>query len=212
MGNNRPRSFLIARSCIHPHVGWISFATFHSTQAVGVAASCGQYWEPCLSKSQAPCWGQERSFQGNASLIIPSAECVFLESRANVSFVFNFIFTMSGTTFSDEILETNSGTVTTWLPLSTPWLSIQACSSQIYAQRAGLGANLIAFDPLYGLEISASAIPCLPSEVTAWYLQAQTNSLTTTLLGPTFVCPGAYSAVETILVNSKTQQILCCPS
>jgi hypothetical protein len=118
---------------------------------------------------------------------------------------------MSGTTFSDEILETNSGTVTAWLPLSTPWLSIQACSSQIYAQRAGLGANFIAFDPLYGLEISASAIPCLPSEVSAWYLQGQ-NSPTTTLLGPTFVCPGAYSAVETILVNSQTQQILCCPS
>jgi hypothetical protein len=32
------RSFLIERSSIHPHVGWISFATFPSTQAVGVAA------------------------------------------------------------------------------------------------------------------------------------------------------------------------------
>jgi hypothetical protein len=114
------------------------------------------------------------------------------------------------TSFSEEILETNSGTITAWLPISTPWLSIAACSSQIYAQRAGLGGNLIAFDPLYGESIVPSAIPCLPTEVTSsWY---QSNSAITTLLGPTFVCPGAYSAVETILVNSLMQQVLCCPS
>lgn len=113
-------------------------------------------------------------------------------------------------TFSDESLQIISGTTTAWLPISSPWLSIAACSSQIYAQRAGLGGNLIAFDPLFGESIVPSAIPCLPTEVTSsWY---QSNSATTTVLGPTFVCPGAYSAVETILVNSLTQQILCCPS
>ena len=114
------------------------------------------------------------------------------------------------TTFSGESLQTISGTVTAWLPITTPWISIAACSDQIYAQRAGLGGNLIAFDPLYGESIVPSAIPCLPAEVTSsWF---QSNTAITTVLGPTFVCPGAYTAVETILVNSLTQQILCCPS
>jgi hypothetical protein len=114
------------------------------------------------------------------------------------------------TSFPDQSLQTVSGTITAWLPISSPWLSIAACSSQIYAQRAGLGGNLIAYDPLYGESIIPSAIPCLPTEVTSsWY---QSDSAITTVLGPTFVCPGAYSAVETILVNTSTQQILCCPS
>ncbi|RDL34346.1 uncharacterized protein BP5553_07474 [Venustampulla echinocandica] len=112
--------------------------------------------------------------------------------------------------FPAESVQTLSGTITAWLPISTPWVSIAACSSQIYAQRAGLGGNLIAFDPLYGESIVPTAIPCLPSEVTSsWY---QSNTETTTVLGPTFVCPAAYSAVQTILVNSLTQQVLCCPS
>jgi len=113
-------------------------------------------------------------------------------------------------TFSDESYTTISGTTTAWLPIPSPWLSIAACSTEIYAQRAGLGGNLIAFDPLFGESIIPSAIPCLPTEVTSsWY---QSNTAITTVLGPTFVCPGAYSAVETILVNPTMEQILCCPS
>lgn len=112
--------------------------------------------------------------------------------------------------FPSENLQVVSGITTAWLPVPTPWLSIAACSSQIYEQRAGLGGNFIAFDPLYGESIVPSAIPCLPTEVTSsWY---QSNSATTTVLGPTFACPGAYSGVQTILVSSLTQQVLCCPS
>jgi hypothetical protein len=81
-------SFLIARSCIHPHISWISFATFHPTQAVGVAASCGR---GALSKHVAS------AMLGTGAII--SRKCItdhslrrmlFPESRANVSFVFKF--------------------------------------------------------------------------------------------------------------------------
>ena len=122
---------------------------------------------------------------------------------------------MATVTFADESLQVGTGTlITAWLPISTPWVSSSDCSTQIYAQRAGLGGNLIAFDPLYGQKIllllSISAIPCLPPEVTSsWY---QSNAAVTTLLGPIFTCPGAYSGVQTILINSFTRQTLCCPS
>jgi hypothetical protein len=43
----------------------------------------------------------------------------------------------------------------------------------------------------------------------AWW---QSNSDTVTLLGPSFACPSAYSAVQTNLIASSTQHILCCPS
>lgn len=99
-------------------------------------------------------------------------------------------------TFFDETIQVNSGTTTAWLPISTPWLSIAVCSAQIYAQRTGLGGNLIAFDLLYGESIIPSAIPFLPTEIaSSWY---QSYPSITTLLGPNFVCLSAYSAVQTI--------------
>lgn len=71
---------------------------------------------------------------------------------------------MADSSFSDEILETIVGKITAWLSLSTPWVSIQACSSQIYYSNE-LKAHL-AFDPFFGSNISPSAILCLPTEVT----------------------------------------------
>lgn len=101
---------------------------------------------------------------------------------------------------------------TAWLPISTPWPSVAECSAQIYVQAAPNGdfGRLIAFDPLYGTEIVTTAIQCLPPQFTSFWFQS--NPATTTLLGPTFVCPGAYTAVETVQVNAQTEQVLCCPS
>jgi len=110
---------------------------------------------------------------------------------------------------SFPLTQTVNGAVTAWLPLSTPGVLIPACSSQIYAQVLGF----FAFNPLFGLSISPNAPTCLPTEVTAsWSQQLEPKVPTTTLLGPTFVCPAAYSAVTTIMVDITSQQILCCPS
>lgn len=113
-------------------------------------------------------------------------------------------------TFSDETLQLSGGITTAWLPISTPWPSLAECSAQIYSQRADLGGNLIAFDPVYREKIVTTAIPCLPAEVTSSWRQS--NSGVTTLLGPTFVCPAAYSAVATLSANPQLEQVLCCPS
>ena len=121
---------------------------------------------------------------------------------------------MAAITFSDESFQAGTGTIATaWLPLSSPWPAEESCSTQIYAQRGGLGGNLIAFDPLFGEEISpltVSEVPCLPPQVTSsWF---QSNSGVTTVLGPVFNCPEAYSAVQTILTDPLREHIFCCPS
>ncbi|PVH75742.1 hypothetical protein DL98DRAFT_574858 [Cadophora sp. DSE1049] len=114
--------------------------------------------------------------------------------------------------FPNKTLEVVNGKTTAWLPISSRWTSTVACSTQVYAQRAGLGGNLIAFDPLFAESIVPTAIPCLPTEVTSSLRQSDRDTATTTLLGPTFVCPGAYSAVQTLLISSSTQHVFCCPS
>ncbi len=118
------------------------------------------------------------------------------------------------TTFSKSVQLGNGNLVTAWLPLSTPWPSIASCSAQIYAKNSGPGATLLAYDPLYGQSIfplASTQVPCLPPQVTSSW-QQNSNPGITTLLGPMFVCPAAYSAVQTILINTTTQHILCCPS
>ncbi|EPE26178.1 hypothetical protein GLAREA_02090 [Glarea lozoyensis ATCC 20868] len=97
---------------------------------------------------------------------------------------------------------------TAWLPLPTPFISLAACSSQIY--QAGNDHELIAFDPAFTTRVILSGIQCLPLEVSASW--GGKNPETTTVLGPSFVCPTAYSGVQTILVNELTTQTLCCPS
>jgi hypothetical protein len=113
--------------------------------------------------------------------------------------------------YSAATTETQDGTVTSFLPLSTPWSSISDCSSQIYQQPDG---HLIAFDPYYRASISPSAVACFAPEITAWWSQ-QTQASgppTPTVLGPEFVCPGLYTPAATGLVNSFTTQLFCCPS
>lgn len=56
-----------------------------------------------------------------------------------------------------------------------------------------------------------SARSCLPPQVSSWWSQnAGANPYTA--LGPTFVCPEAYSAVQTVVVNSALEEVFCCPS
>ncbi|ESZ93242.1 hypothetical protein SBOR_6342 [Sclerotinia borealis F-4128] len=111
-------------------------------------------------------------------------------------------------TFTDASIQTASGTTTSWLPVITPWTGSPSCSTEVYAQP---DHDAILFDPYYQTSVvpGANTAPCLPPEATAWWDQGADQAV---LLGPTFVCPSAYSAVETLVVNSATQQTLCCPS
>jgi hypothetical protein len=112
------------------------------------------------------------------------------------------------TTFPGASLQTVAGTTTSWLPITTAWASNAACSTQAYAQQ---NHAPILFDPFYQTVVDpdTTSEPCLPPEATAWWNQAADAPIS---LGPTFSCPAAYSAVETIVRNSATQEVLCCPS
>lgn len=114
------------------------------------------------------------------------------------------------TTFSAESLTTVGVGVTAWLPIPTPWPTRSECSTQIYG--FDNGSTLIGFDPVFASISPTTAIPCLPTEFTASWAQADTSlPSTTTLLGPTFVCPAAYTSAGELRVQSM-QMLLCCPS
>ncbi|KAJ9133329.1 hypothetical protein NKR23_g10833 [Pleurostoma richardsiae] len=104
-------------------------------------------------------------------------------------------------------LLTVSGTPVELLPLSTPWPSGKDCASNIYEQ---LDGHFLAWDPVYGQSFDTAARTCFPPQVTSWWLNSATA--TSVALGPTFVCPEAYSAVQTALVAEETQYVYCCPS
>jgi hypothetical protein len=108
-------------------------------------------------------------------------------------------------------LRTVSGTVTSWLPMTTQLQSLPSpavCSGAIYSA----GGQAIAFDPVYSLSISS--LNCLPTEATIYYLQntiapAQ-GDLTQTSLGP-FTCPDFYTTAFTSAKNSLSTFVGCCP-
>jgi hypothetical protein len=108
--------------------------------------------------------------------------------------------------------ETNAGTVTSWLPLTTPWPSSQGCSS-IFLAHGNFAAGAVAyvFDPTYGISVDAN-VRCWPPEATTWWAQTFLgNTGTTVELGP-FVCPAAYTTATTTVVNALSTLVGCCPS
>ncbi|KAK1705146.1 uncharacterized protein CLUP02_06578 [Colletotrichum lupini] len=105
-------------------------------------------------------------------------------------------------------LVTASGRPTVYYPLSTPWPQAIGCSAQFYRQLDA--GTVLAWDPYFGKDIDDSAASCFPPEVTSWWFQtlSQTTSIA---LGPTFVCPEAYTAAQTRLEDGGLQHVYCCP-
>jgi hypothetical protein len=105
--------------------------------------------------------------------------------------------------------ETNNGVVTSWLPVTTAWPSIQQCSTDIYSQLGGGVA--LAFDPYYGRFINTQ-ITCLPPAATLWWSRVlQTPAQTITGLGP-LECPQLYTTGTTSVINPMSTFVACCPS
>ncbi|KAH9211969.1 hypothetical protein DL95DRAFT_525390 [Leptodontidium sp. 2 PMI_412] len=109
---------------------------------------------------------------------------------------------------STRLNELNNGIFTSWVPFTTPGLSVApACSSQMYLVP---GSNsVVAFDPWQGVNIPF-ALACLPSEVTQSWSQATTGS-TRTSLGP-FHCPSLFTTATSSALNSISTTVICCPS
>jgi hypothetical protein len=141
----------------------------------------------------------------------PFRSHIFLEQTQYLIFFDRTLLSISNMDFPVETLQTGlDGHVTAWLPVFTTFNFVAACSTRIYRDVAGVG-ELINFDPLYKNKYVTSAIPCLGAEATAW-LAARDDGITSTVLGPTFKYPGAYTGAQTITINDITTQTLCCPS
>lgn len=115
------------------------------------------------------------------------------------------------TTYS---VETTSGIVTSWLPLTTSFSAPSACFTGIYSQaaQAGIeaGPGKLVFDPF-----ANPSTACFLQQVTQWWDQSTTSPYATagtvTSLGP-FECPGGYTTAFTTENSLASTQIACCPS
>lgn len=113
--------------------------------------------------------------------------------------------------------ETNFGTVTSWLPLTTAFPYQSGCSSALWA-RVGYTSSqfgdAVAFDPGYGITVDPELI-CMPSQATLWWETetAPTVDEVATLysIGPV-VCPEAHTTAGTSVVNADSTFVACCPS
>ncbi|ATZ49720.1 hypothetical protein BCIN_05g01330 [Botrytis cinerea B05.10] len=116
---------------------------------------------------------------------------------------------MVSTTFTDQILQTSSATITTWLPLSTAWPSTAACSSLVYVGSGKDAAKVFGWDPLYQAVLDTGSPRCFADEMASWWLEPSSVTIS---LGPTFNCPAAYSTVATSVHSAGVTQVFCCPT
>ncbi|KAF7902398.1 hypothetical protein EAF00_002301 [Botryotinia globosa] len=116
---------------------------------------------------------------------------------------------MGSTQFPDQILQTSSATITTWLPLSTAWPSTAACSSLVYVGSGKDAGKVFGWDPLYQAVLDTGSPRCFADEMASWWLEPSSVTIS---LGPTFNCPAAYSTVATSVHSAGVTQVFCCPT
>lgn len=107
--------------------------------------------------------------------------------------------------------ETNSGVVTSWIPLTTVFTPSASCTSQFRLD----GPSLVAFDPGYGLDIDSNA-ECAPPAVTTWWEQGRLgggdgNGHTAVSIGP-LTCPDEWTTVASSTSQGSSTAFMCCPS
>ena len=103
---------------------------------------------------------------------------------------------------------TFGGTATTYLPMTTPWASIAACSTLFIEPDLG-SEQVFALDPNY--QNHNAGPTCLPPEAYSWWYQSAASGITTSIGGYTMKCPGLYTTAATSDMGSSTL-IGCCPS
>jgi hypothetical protein len=104
--------------------------------------------------------------------------------------------------------ETNSGTITSWIPLTTAFPSQPGCESSLYKF---VPETIAAWDPGYGLSADRE-LTCLPKPATTWWLQDLHGKNTDTVLsiGP-ITCPQAYYTATESVKDASSTLIACCP-
>ncbi|KGO75606.1 hypothetical protein PITC_050360 [Penicillium italicum] len=106
--------------------------------------------------------------------------------------------------------ETNSGTVTSYVPLTTTWTPPSEC----YTKYRLDGPSLMAFDPAYGLDVETGLV-CGPPAMTTWWEQGLLGDhgsyATRISIGP-MSCPDNWSTLASSTKDSSSILQMCCPS
>lgn len=116
--------------------------------------------------------------------------------------------TVSGGVYNTP--EVNSGTTTSWLPLTDSWPSSSGCASSFFLY-PGQPAP-VAWDPGYGYFYGGQP-RCLPPVATTWWEQNHQGGDQFTILSiRPIVCPGAFTTAATSVQSGSSTLVLCCPS
>lgn len=110
-------------------------------------------------------------------------------------------------------LLTQSGTVTSYLPLTTTYVAPRNCFSTFFVHGLFPSQPAFAFDPNLNLFDIDSQLQCLPPPAVTWWEQNPTVDSTSIAIGPV-ICPAAYTTATTLVVDlhSQTTLVGCCPS
>jgi hypothetical protein len=114
-------------------------------------------------------------------------------------------FLMSAASNVPKPSETNAGTITKWVPVTTAFPSGSGCAQAIISAQSG---NLTGWDPGYAITVDAS-VQCWPEEARTWW--DQQNPTATISLGPV-ACPEAYYTATSSVKDDSSTLIACCPS
>ncbi|KAB5572791.1 hypothetical protein GE09DRAFT_684292 [Coniochaeta sp. 2T2.1] len=106
-----------------------------------------------------------------------------------------------------KLPETNAGIVTSWVPITTAYPSVQGCDQLYYSVVAN---TVAAWDPGYGINVADSS--CLPRAATTWWNQGNLGRNTETVMsiGP-ITCPQAFYTARTSVKDSSSTLVGCCP-
>ncbi|KAK4154600.1 hypothetical protein C8A00DRAFT_42670 [Chaetomidium leptoderma] len=114
-------------------------------------------------------------------------------------------------TNTDLTVGSLSGTPVLFWPVPTPWPSSSGCDEYLYRQWGD--GTILAWDPVY-TSFGTGSESCLSPQQRWWWLQGTTQD-PSKALGPTFVCPEAYNAVRSTVLDrnteAQTQFTYCCP-
>ncbi|KAI1211679.1 uncharacterized protein F4807DRAFT_458574 [Annulohypoxylon truncatum] len=108
----------------------------------------------------------------------------------------------------NRLPETNTGTVTSWIPISTAYPHQAGCDEYFWQY---VTDTIAAWDPGYGISVRTDAT-CLPKPVTTWWLQDRFGPIKETILsiGPV-TCPQDYYTATASAKDASSTFVACCP-
>ncbi|KAI1380736.1 hypothetical protein F4677DRAFT_196371 [Hypoxylon crocopeplum] len=108
----------------------------------------------------------------------------------------------------NRLPETNSGVVTSWIPVPTVHPHQAGCENLLWQYVPNV---IAAWDPGYGIEVDTKAT-CLPKAATTWWLQDRFGPISDSVfsLGPV-TCPQDYYTATVSAKDATSTFIACCP-